>query len=332
MVAYWHWHTLHYGGETYWGGVLGHDLQPNRVYREFTTTAKELKKVGSKLLNLKKDNKVAILYSHDSFYALSFMLYAKKIQYPAWELVHLALYNQNIETDIVPCDLTSDFSKYKMLVIPPLYVASDELLNKIDKYVKDGGHVVMMLKSGYCNEHSAARATTAPGPLRKACGFYYQEYSSIPDLALKGNPFELKDATPISEWYEFLVPETAKPLAYADHPFFGQWPVITENAYGKGKLTYIGTYPSAELLEKIVRQVATQAGVLTPQNDYRFPIVFRSGKNQLGKQLHYIFNFSGENKEVNYPFPAGKELISGRAVNKSEALTLKAWDVVIIEE
>lgn len=27
MVEYWHWHTLHYGTETYWGGVLPHSQQ-----------------------------------------------------------------------------------------------------------------------------------------------------------------------------------------------------------------------------------------------------------------------------------------------------------------
>jgi beta-galactosidase GanA len=25
MVEYWHWHSIHYGQETYWKGVLGHD-------------------------------------------------------------------------------------------------------------------------------------------------------------------------------------------------------------------------------------------------------------------------------------------------------------------
>ncbi|WP_368105117.1 hypothetical protein, partial [Bifidobacterium angulatum] len=33
--------------------------------------------------------------------------------------------------------------------------------------------------------HSAVRATLAPGPLRKACGFHYQEFSTIGDLSLK---------------------------------------------------------------------------------------------------------------------------------------------------
>ena len=27
LVEYWHWHSLHYGAETYWGGILGHSLR-----------------------------------------------------------------------------------------------------------------------------------------------------------------------------------------------------------------------------------------------------------------------------------------------------------------
>ena len=329
MVEYWHWHTLHYGQETYWRGVIGQDLQPNRISREFAVTAKELKSIGSKLVNLKKDNKAAILYSHDSYHALGFMPYTRRAQYPI-DLVHQALYFQNIETDIIPCDTWMDFSQYKLLVIPPLYVATDELLNKIDRFVKDGGQVVMLYKSGYCNEHSAVRAMLAPGPLRQACGFYYQEYSTIASLDLKDNAFDLKNTRPISEWYEFLILETAKPLAYADHPFFGKWPVITENAYGKGNLFYVGTYPSVELLEKVVRLAAVKAGIVT--NDEHFPVIFRSGKNASGKQIRYVFNYSGQDRDIRYPFAAGKELLSGKNISNGQTVSLKPWDVLIVEE
>ena len=331
VVEYWHWHTLHYGQETYWRGVIGQDLQPNRIYREFSSTAGELKAMGSRLVNLKKENKVAILYSHDSYHALGFMPYTSKAQYP-FALVHQALYFQNIETDIIPCDQWNDFSNYKMLVIPPLYVATDELLNRIDQFVKDGGQVVMLYKSGYCNEHSAVRATLAPGPLRKACGFYYQEYSTISSLGLKDNAFDLKDKSPVSDWYEFLITETAKPLAFADHPFFGQWPVITENAYGKGNLFYIGTYPSVELLEKVIRLAAEKAGIVTAANDFQFPVIFRSGINQSGKQIHYVFNYSAQDQEIRYPFRSGKDLLSGNNIADGQAIILKPWDVVIVEE
>ncbi len=331
MIEYWHWSTLHYGQETYWRGVLGHDLQPNRVYNEFKVTANELKNVGKKLVNLQKKNKVAILYSHDSYHALGFMPYAKKANYPI-DLVHQALYRMNIETDIIPCDKISDFNQYQMLVIPPLYVATDELLLKIDEFVKNGGHVVMMIKSGYCNENSAVRAELAPGPLRKACGFRYQEYSTISSLALKDNPFGLEQTDQISEWMEFLIPETAQPLAYADHPFFGKWPVITKNKYGKGELTYIAAYPSLELMEKIVVQTAKNAGVATPAAQYQFPVIFRSGENDQKKVIRYVFNYSGQEKTIKYPFSNGKDIITNKNIAKDSQVIIPAWDVLIVEE
>jgi len=259
------------------------------------------------------------------------MPYTNKDHYPV-RMLHEALYNLNIEADIIPCDQWSDFSHYQMLLIPPLYVANDELLNKIDAFVKNGGQVIMLFKSGYCNEHSAVRAMLAPGPLRKACGFYYQEYSTIPAMSLKDNPFQLQNPNAISEWYEFLIPETAQPLAYADHPFFGKWPVITENRYGNGKLTYIGAYPSQELLEKIVSNVAKEAKITDVQNEYHFPVIFRSGMNTAGKKIHYVFNYSKNPQEIRYPFPAGKELFSGEKMETGKTVTLNPWDVKIIEE
>ena len=44
MVEYWHWHSIPAGQETYWKGVLSHDLEPNRAYAEVSRTAHELQK------------------------------------------------------------------------------------------------------------------------------------------------------------------------------------------------------------------------------------------------------------------------------------------------
>jgi beta-galactosidase len=337
MVEYWHWATLHYGQETYWRGVLGHDLKPNRIYREFQRTAGELDKIGKDIVNLKKNNKAAILYSHDSHHALTFMPHAKgggyptDVNYPV-HLAHKALYFQNIETDIVPCDKIHDFSQYSLLVIPPLYVADDKLLAAIDKFVKDGGSVVMMHKSAYCNEHSAVRPVCAPGPLRDACGFYYQEYSTICDMKLKDNAFGLGDRNSIGTWYEFLIPETAKPLAYADHPFFGQWPVITENSYGKGKLYYIGAYPSQELMDKIVRMAAVEKNLIS-DNEYKFPVIMRTGTNGTGKRIDYVFNYSGQPVTIEYNrMPSATNLLTGQAVKAGDNITIGAWDVAIMRQ
>lgn len=330
MVFYWHWATLHYGQETFWKGILGHDLKPNRVYKEFSKVAHELEKHGKDLVNLKKHNKVAMLFSHDSHKALYFMPYSNGVNYQS-DMMYWSLYSQNIEADIISCDKVSDFSQYDMLVIPSLYVATDELLGKIDQFVKNGGRVVMMLKSGYCNEHSAARTETAPGPLRKAAGFYYQEYSCIGKLPLKDNPFQMPDhANLIGDWYEMLVLETARPLAYADHPFFGKWPVITENDYGKGKLTYIGTNPTQEIMDKIIRNVAIECGVITADQP-SYPQIIRSGVNDKGAGLHYIFNYSSDQRIFKNTIAKGKDILTGKDYELGEDVICEPWGVAILK-
>ena len=105
----------------------------------------------------------------------------------------------------------TDFSRYKLLVVPALYIADDALLNRIADYVKNGGHVVMTFKSGFANENSAVRWVRAPGPLREAAGFSYQEFSNLEQpLALKGDPFHAGGDNKVSYWAEFLMPEHAR--------------------------------------------------------------------------------------------------------------------------
>ena len=332
MVEYWHWSTLHYGQETYWRGILGHEGKPNRVYAEFQRGASELDKIGDRLVNIQKQNRVALLFSHDSKHALDFMPYTDRDQYKDY-LLYDALYRQNIECDILPIDKPEmqDFSKYDMLVIPSLYVATDELLQKISDFVRNGGEVVMLFKSGYTDFDNAVRTSTAPGPLAEACGFTYQEYSSINKLPLRPNVLDASDNT-VSTWMEFLQLTTAQPLATIDHPFFGKWPCITENTYGKGHLIYIGTLPSTELLQKLLARAANRKQILTSERQFTFPIILRSGTNDYGKKIHYIFNYSFEPKTITYPFGNSRSLLDGQSLKANAPITIEPWGVVIGEE
>jgi beta-galactosidase len=85
-------------------------------------------------------------------------------------------------------------------------------------------------------------------------------------------------------------------------------------------------------LEKVIRLAAEKAGMITDKNEYQFPVIFRSGKNNSGKQIHYVFNYSAQDKEIHYPFSSGKELISGKNISSGQTVSLKPWDVIIVEE
>jgi beta-galactosidase len=333
MVAYWHWHSLHYGKETYWKGVLSHDLEPNRVYNEVKRTASELKGIGPKLVNLKKKNKVAILYSIDSSNGIKFMPFDSEVNYKTvLQQFYRSLYRLNVGVDFV-FSQSANFNDYDIIVVPPLYIASDELLKRLVDFVKGGGHLVLSFKSGFCDEYSRVRWTRMPGVLREACGFYYQEFSNLKqELKLKGDPYKAGDENKVSAWAEFIIPETATALAFYEHPFFGKYPAITRNKYGKGTVTYEGTVLSDRLEEKVMLEVLKLAGLTGPDQELPSSVRVGHGVSDSGRNLHYYLNYSGEEQSFTYPYEAGVDIVTNKSIGKSQTVTLKGWDLVIVEE
>jgi beta-galactosidase len=183
---------------------------------------------------------------------------------------------------------TADLSEYKVVVVPPLYVASDALLTRLVDYVRAGGHLVLTPKSGFCDEHSTVRPSMAPGPLREAAGFHYQEFSNLAKpLALQGDPFQTGAGNQVSDWAEMLLLDTAKPLAYYDHPFFGKYPAVTENRFGTGTVTYEGTVLSDALQQKLLARVLDQAQLLGPDQKLPAGVRVKHGTGRAGKPFHY---------------------------------------------
>lgn len=350
MVEYWHWHSIHAGQETYWKGVLSHDLEPNRAYAEVSRIAHELQKVGPEIVNLQIKNQVAILYSVDSSNALGFMPFERQ-EGPGWtpgkasgsyngilSQLHRSLYNANVGADFVfPETVKSDaanLAQYKLLIVPALYVADDALLKKISDYVHNGGHVLMTFKSAFTNENSAVRWERAPGPLRDAAGFTYQEFSNLEHpLALKDDPLHVApEANKVSAWAEFLQLTTAKPLAFYDHPFFGRWPAITRNQFGSGALTYEGTMLSDALQQAMVLDVLRDSGLTSSDQALPSSVRVKHGANPAGKHLHFYLNYSNSPATFTYAYGPAHDLLTAHATPKQSSVSLAPWDLAIMEE
>jgi len=332
MVEYWHWHSLHYGQETYWKGILSHDLEPNRAYQEVSQVATELKKIGPQLVNLKKENQVAILVSTDSANAMSYMPVSDHVNYGSiLKQMYDSLYDLNVEADFVEAG-SADIIRYKVLLIPPLYSASDAVLQQISDYVKGGGRVIMSFKSGFTNESSTVRAVMAPGPLRDVAGFRYQEFTSLAEpMPLVPDGFKIGKQNTGSVWAEFLIPETAKVIESLDDAYW-KVPVITRNTYGSGTLTYEATNVSDDLQREIVRDCITRAGLASADQSLPDSVKVRHGRNAQGKLLHYYLNFSGTSKSITYSYTDGTDLLLQERLNKGETFTIGPWDLVIVSE
>jgi len=218
------------------------------------------------------------------------------------------------------------------VLVPPLYSASDAVLQGLSDYVKGGGRVVMSFKSGFTNEHSTVRDLVAPGPLRAAAGFRYQDFTSLPEpVRLTPDPFRLTAKNTGSVWAEFIEPETAEVVMSYDHPVW-RFPAVTRNRHGAGWLTYEGTFLSAELQREIIRAELKGAGLAGPDMELPEAVRVRHGRNARGKLLHYYLNFSGAVQKFLYPYAAGTDLLTGAATPRGKTVTLTPWDVAIVAE
>ena len=99
MLAYWHWHSIHNSAETYWKGLLSHDFRPNPTYDEAKTIGRDFAAIGSHLVNLRKTNQVAILFSNEAltaFNAFGFGWGARENYNDVLRPVYDALYRMNV--------------------------------------------------------------------------------------------------------------------------------------------------------------------------------------------------------------------------------------------
>ncbi len=340
-VMYWHWHSIHNSFETYWRGLLSHDMEENRLYREAMTIGADLKRIGSRLIHLQKQNRAAILVSNESLTALSqspmFPLPDGKTHYN--DIVRQyadALHELNIEYDIVnPSD--QDFSGYDLILAPALYSAEDDLLLALKEYTKNGGTLLMTYKGAYANEFLTVSHDRKPHLLTDCFGVFYQEYTIPHDVHLKwaeGTGITLPDeAREAKVWMELLLPsEDTQVLARYEHPFWGSYAAVTEHRFGEGQGIYVGTHVTVACAKELVRYAAQTAGIEEAAQKASFPVVIKSGVNTEGKQIHYYFNYSGNELVQEYLHLDGIELLSETSVQSGEMLCIKPWGCLIFEE
>ncbi|HZG55615.1 beta-galactosidase [Paenibacillus sp.] len=333
LVGYWHWHSIHNSFETYWKGLLSHDMGPNPTYEEAVTIGRDFARLSPKLVNLKKRNRAAVLVSNEALTALNwFPLPGGKVKYnDIVRLVYDRLYEMNIGCDILFPESDS-FERYDLIVIPALYAAPDELFDRLNRYVENGGHAVYTFKSGFADEHIKVRTDIQPGRIGEVCGVRYSQFVEPNRVSLKGDPFGVGiEHNEVTAWMELLTPTTAEALAWYDHPHWGAYAAITENRYGKGAATYIGCLPSAEVMGSVLERACKTAGLWGPDQELRFPLIVKSGTNEAGRTVRYYFNYSDEPVSFPYPHGDGTELLTDRPVRAGERIELERWGAAIVE-
>ncbi len=321
-MLYWNWHSIHSGYETYWKGLLSHDMKPGPAYEEACRVGAEWKRYGEQISGLKKENAVALLVDNHSLTALEWFPIDKDLSYnDVVRWMYDSLYELNIECDVVDAGAL-DTGKYRMIVTPALYSAPESLLEKLEQFVREGGVLVSSFKSFVADEHLRVYPDTQPHRLHDCFGMSYSQFTEPGKTTLKGQK--------VSYFAELLEPEGAESLAEYEHRYWGAYSGAVRNACGKGYAFYLGCFTTKEILKELYLQAAGYAGLEVPEA--RWPVIIRSGVNRPGKKVHFLLHYSEKDDTFVCPWEKVRELRSGEVYEKGEPVCLADWDVKILEE
>lgn len=340
-VMYWHWHSIHNSFETYWRGLLSHDMQENAPYREACIIGNEFSRLGSHLVNLKKKNEVAILVSNEALTALKwFGIEATAagdhgIGYnDVVRWLYDTLFKMNVECDFVWPE-SDNLDQYKAIFVPALYAAPDELLEKLKQYTANGGTLVATFKTAFANENVKVSHEMQPHILSNCFGISYQQFTFPKNTGLSGSIIDgtangADEKAEAKVFMELLMPQEAEVLASYDHYNWKEYAAITKNHYRKGTAIYIGCMTDDNTLKAVLTEAFNSAEVEIPE--YSWPVIVRKGTNDLGKCVRYILNYSAEEQNVVYHGADGTELFSEESVQDGESITVLPWNLKIVEE
>ncbi len=335
-VMYWHWHSIHNSFETYWKGVLSHDFQENDTYREACIIGREFSETGSRLVNLKKENDVAVLISNEALTALKwFGIEATAagdngIGYnDVVRWIYDTLYGMNVECDFLWPE-SENFGQYKVLIVPALYAAPDTLLERLNQYVQDGGSLLATFKTGFANENVKVSHETQPHILSRSLGIKYHQFTFPRGVKISGKIAEESGDREVKAFMELLEPDSAEVLAFYDHYNWKSYAAVTKNEYGKGKAVYVGCMTGNTVLERLLDDLLKEAGV--ERAGERFPVIVRKGKNDFGRTIRFYLNYSAQRQTADCGPSDSRELLSGRELKRRETFVIEPWGVKILEE
>ena len=163
------------GCEKFHGAVIAHAGSENtRVFREVAQLGAELESFGDRTLGSRNEAEVGLIFDWDNYWALEYtsgpsedLKYVDQIhQYYQY------FYKKNIGVDMIPVD--ADFSKYKIVVAPVLYMVKDGMKEALENFVKNGGILITTFMSGIVGQSDNVYLGGYPGPLREMAGVWVE--------------------------------------------------------------------------------------------------------------------------------------------------------------
>jgi beta-galactosidase len=322
-VQYFQWRKSRGASEKFHGAVVDHcGHEHTRVFREVTTLGNTLEKLNE-VLGSTVEAETAIIFDWENRWALNDAEGPrnKGINYEETILQHYNPFWQlGVPVDII--GMEDDFSKYKLLIAPMLYMVKAGVGERIEDFVTNGGTFVATYWSGIVDENDLCYLGGFPGPLRKVLGIWSEEIDSLHEQDINGidfedgNSLELMGQYDAIELCDLIHIEKAESLAVYRQDFYQGRPALTLNMFGRGKAYYLATRVKEpfydDLYSKLVMNTNIRRAINTPLPRGVTAQVRTDGESD----YVFILNFSEKEQEITMDDLQYKNILSGDSVPK----------------
>ena len=317
-AMFFQWRASRAGAEKWHSAMLPHAGTDSRIWREVMELGSALANLGP-VASSTVDTDVAVVFDYASGWA------AEAPAQPSADLTTFdevrrwygALWRAGITADFAPPG--GDLSRYRLVLVPALYLVSDADAANLLSYVDSGGTVLVGPYSGIVDENDQVRPGGYPGAFRDLLGVRIEEYHPLPP----GEFAKLSGGSAGTVWRELGRSTGAEVLeSYVDGPVAGS-PAVTRN----GRAWYVSTRLDEPSLDRLVGQVCAAAGVTAVLTGAPDGLEAVRRRHPDGTAYLFLINHAGTAATV---AGTGTDLLSGAYV--AGEVSVPAGGVVVLRD
>lgn len=256
-VLYFQWRQSRGGAEKFHSAMVPHGGTGTRIWREVCALGGELGSVPE-LAGTRQTAHTALLADWNSWWALEQGSHpSSAFDHSETMLRHYEpLFSAGVSCDVLPPD--ADLSGYRLVVVPNLYLMSEETGARLTAYVRGGGHLFVSCFSGISDTCDRVHPGGYPAPLREVLGLRVEEFWPLDEGAVTGLRGDFAGEADL--WSEVIDLEGAEVVAEFDGGELAGRPALTRHALGDGVAWYAGTRPAPRLMRALLDRVRAEAG------------------------------------------------------------------------
>lgn len=293
-VQYFQWRKSRGSCEKFHGAVVDHVGHENtRVFKEVSELGDILKKLDD-VVGTRVKSEVAFIHEWPSTWALDecqgFQRHEKKYR-ETLNAHYTPFWKNGINTDIIGAE--ADFSKYKLIIAPMLYMTDEGLIKRLAEYVEKGGTLVFTYISGLVNENDLCWLGGFPGgKLKEVFGLWAEETDTL--YPGQYNTVRLSDGRKYRavDYCEVVHPQGAEVLAEYTDDFYKGCPALLKNSYGKGNAYYIAFRDTGDFSNDFYCELAASLKIERSFDGELPPLVSAHSREDGEHKYVFVENYS----------------------------------------